>query len=38
MWTRFDLLMALYVLTAQGRVEMSKSGRNLVFTRKTTKK
>jgi hypothetical protein len=28
---RFDLLMTLYVLTAQGKVEMSKSGRNLVF-------
>ncbi len=28
---RFDLLMALYVLTALGRVEMQKSGRNLVF-------
>jgi hypothetical protein len=31
---RFDLLMALYVLTASGRVEMGKSGRNLVFTQK----
>jgi hypothetical protein len=31
---RFDLLMALYVLTAQGRAEMGKSGRNLVFTLK----
>jgi hypothetical protein len=29
---RFDLLMALYVLTALGKVEMTKSGRNLVFT------
>jgi hypothetical protein len=37
-WTRFDLLMALYVLTAQGRVEMSKSGRNLVFAKKAVKK
>jgi hypothetical protein len=33
---RFDLLMALYVLTAQGRVEMGRSGRNLVFTLKKT--
>ena len=29
--TRFDLLMALYVLTALGKVKMTKSGRNLVF-------
>jgi hypothetical protein len=29
--TRYDVLMALYVLTAQGTVEMSKAGRNLVF-------
>ena len=28
---RFDLLMALYVLTALGRAEMKKEGRNLVF-------
>lgn len=33
--TRFDLLMGLYVLTAQGKVEMTKEGRNLVFRRKT---
>ena len=32
---RFDLLMALYVLVALGRVEMEKEGRNLVFRRKT---
>lgn len=32
---RFDLLMGLYVLTAMGRAEMKKSGRNLVFTRRT---
>ncbi len=32
--TRFDLLMGLYVLTAMGRVEMEKEGRNLVFSRK----
>ncbi len=31
--TRFDLLMALYVLTAMGKLEMKKEGRNLVFTR-----
>jgi len=31
---RFDLLMALYVLTALGTVEMKKSGRNLVFSRR----
>ncbi len=31
--TRFDLLMALYVLTALGTVEMKKSGRNLVFSK-----
>ncbi len=30
---RFDLLMALYVLTAMGRLEMKKEGRNLVFSR-----
>ncbi len=36
--TRFDVLMALYVLTAQGTVEMSKVGRNLVFTKKSGKK
>ncbi len=33
--TRFDLLMGLYVLTAMGKVEMEKEGRNLVFRRKT---
>lgn len=32
---RFDLLMGLYVLTAAGRAEMKKSGRNLGFTRRT---
>lgn len=32
--TRFDLLMGLYVLTAMGKVEMKKEGRNLVFSRK----
>jgi hypothetical protein len=32
--TRFDLLMTLYVLTALGRAEMKKSGRNLVFSRR----
>jgi hypothetical protein len=31
---RFDLLMALYVLTALGKAEMKKSGRNLVFSRR----
>jgi hypothetical protein len=31
---RFDLLMALYVLTASGRADMQKSGRNLVFRKK----
>ena len=31
---RFDLLMGLYVLTAQGSVEMEKEGRNLVFRRR----
>jgi hypothetical protein len=31
---RFDLLMALYVLTALGRAEMKKSGRNLVFSKR----
>jgi hypothetical protein len=30
---RFDVLMGLYILTALGRVEMAKSGRNLVFTK-----
>lgn len=29
--TRFDLLMGLYVLVAQGVVEMKKEGRSLVF-------
>lgn len=28
---RFDLLMALYVLTALGKADMEKEGRNLVF-------
>jgi hypothetical protein len=28
---RFDILMGLYVLSALGRVEMERSGRNLVF-------
>jgi hypothetical protein len=32
---RFDLLMALYVLTALGKAEMGKSGRNLVFRKLT---
>jgi hypothetical protein len=32
--TRFDLLMALYVLTALGRAEMTKSGRSLVFSKR----
>jgi len=36
--TRYDVLMALYVLTAQGTVEMDKVGRNLVFTRRSGKK
>jgi hypothetical protein len=36
--TRYDVLMALYVLTAQGTVEMNKVGRNLVFTKKSVKK
>jgi hypothetical protein len=31
---RFDILMGLYVLTALGKAEMKKSGKNLVFTRK----
>lgn len=31
---RFDLLMTLYVLTALGRAEMKKSGRNLVFSKR----
>ncbi len=31
---RFDILMGLYVLTALGKVEMGKSARNLVFTKK----
>ena len=31
---RFDLLMGLYVLVAQGGVEMEKEGRNLVFRRR----
>ncbi len=35
--TRFDVLMALYVLAALGRVEMQKEGRNLVFTRREQK-
>ncbi len=33
--TRFDLLMGLYVLTAMGKAEMMKEGRNLVFRRRT---
>jgi len=32
--TRFDLLMGLYVLTARGKVEMTREGRNLVFKKK----
>ena len=32
---RFDILMGLYVLTALGQVEMKKSGRNLVFSRRS---
>lgn len=31
---RFDLLMCLYVLVAQGGVDMEKEGRNLVFRRR----
>jgi hypothetical protein len=31
---RFDLLMGLYVLVAQGSVEMERDGRNLVFRRR----
>ena len=31
---RFDILFGLYVLTATGRVEMTKEGKNLVFTRR----
>jgi hypothetical protein len=31
---RFDLLMALYILTALGRVDMEKSGRTLSFTKR----
>ena len=31
---RFDLLMGLYVLVAQGTLEMQKEGRNLVFRRR----
>ena len=30
---RFDVLMGLYALVALGRVTMSKSGRNLIFSR-----
>src|SRR5690348_6997881 len=30
---RFDILMGLYVLTALGKVDMTKSGRNLMFTK-----
>ena len=33
---RFDVLMGLYILTAMGKVEMQKSGRNLVFTKAMT--
>lgn len=32
--TRFDLLMALYVLTAKGEAEMKKEGRSLIFSRR----
>ena len=32
---RFDLLIGLYVLVAQGSVEMRKEGRSLVFRRHT---
>ncbi len=32
---RFDVLIGLYVLTASGRADMKKEGRNLVFTRRT---
>ncbi|HEY6283403.1 MAG TPA: hypothetical protein VIW22_05705 [Nitrososphaerales archaeon] len=31
---RFDLLMALYVLTALGNAEMERSGRTLVFSKR----
>ena len=31
---RFDLLMALYVLTAFGKADMKKSGRTLVFSKR----
>ncbi len=31
---RFDLLMCLYVMVAQGSLEMEKEGRNLVFRRR----
>ncbi len=34
---RFDLLMALYILTALEKAEMTKTGRNLVFTKKEGK-
>jgi hypothetical protein len=32
---RFDILIGLYVLTAAGRVEMRRDGRNLIFTKRT---
>ena len=34
---RFDLLMGLYVLVAQGTLEMEKEGRKLVFRRRKEK-
>ena len=33
---RFDLLMGLYVLVAQGNLQMEKEGRNLVFRKRKT--
>jgi hypothetical protein len=36
MAARFDILMGLYVLSALGKVGMTKSGRNLVFKKATT--
>lgn len=32
---RYDILMGLYVLVAQGKAEMKKSGRSLVFSPRT---
>jgi hypothetical protein len=32
---RFDLLIGLYVLFAQGSLEMERNGRSLVFSKKT---